>query len=173
MSDLTPKQERFCQEYKIDLNGTQAAIRAGYSKKTANEQAAQLLAKLSIQNRIKELQQEIAERNKLKADDVIEELRKIGFMTIDELFTDNGTLKEPWELSEKAKAAVSSIKVTRKSCKDKDDEDLDETVEVKLWDKGKALIALGNHLGIFDKKDNSNTSLPAVIGINNLNDKKI
>ena len=49
---MTDKQERFCEEYMIDLNATQAAIRAGYSPKTANEQGSQLLAKLSIQNRI-------------------------------------------------------------------------------------------------------------------------
>ena len=52
---LTPKQEMFCREYLTDLNGTQAAIRAGYSLKTANEQAAQHLAKVSVQSRIKEL----------------------------------------------------------------------------------------------------------------------
>lgn len=53
---MTDKQERFCEEYMIDLNATQAAIRAGYSPKTANEQGSQLLAKLSIQNRIAQLQ---------------------------------------------------------------------------------------------------------------------
>jgi phage terminase small subunit len=46
VSDLTPKQARFVEEYLLDLNATQAATRAGYSKKTANEQGAQLLAKL-------------------------------------------------------------------------------------------------------------------------------
>lgn len=52
---LNPKQEAFCLEYLKDFNGTQSAIRAGYSKRTANEQSAQLLAKLSIQERIKQL----------------------------------------------------------------------------------------------------------------------
>lgn len=52
---MTPKQERFCAEYLIDLNGTQAAIRAGYSKKTANRIANQLLSNLDIQNRIREV----------------------------------------------------------------------------------------------------------------------
>lgn len=48
MAKITPKQQRFCDEYLVDLNATQAAIRAGYSAKTANEQAARLLAKVSI-----------------------------------------------------------------------------------------------------------------------------
>jgi len=52
---FTDKQEKFCQEYLIDMNATQAAIRAGFSKKTANEQGSQLLAKLSIKKRIQEL----------------------------------------------------------------------------------------------------------------------
>lgn len=52
---MTDKQARFCEEYMIDLNATQAAIRAGYSPKTANEQAARLLANVSIQNRIAQL----------------------------------------------------------------------------------------------------------------------
>jgi phage terminase small subunit len=52
---FTDKMERFCQEYLIDLNATQAATRAGYSRRTANEQGSQLLAKLSIKQRIEEL----------------------------------------------------------------------------------------------------------------------
>ena len=52
--NLTPKQLLFCMEYLKDFNGTQAAIRAGYSKKTANEQASRLLANVNIQNQIKE-----------------------------------------------------------------------------------------------------------------------
>ena len=57
---LTNKQTLFCQEYIKDFNATQAAIRAGYSKKTANEQAARLLANVSIQKNISELQNEVA-----------------------------------------------------------------------------------------------------------------
>ena len=59
---MTDKQARFCEEYMIDLNATQAAIRAGYSPKTANEQAARLLANVSIQNRIAQLQAEQSRR---------------------------------------------------------------------------------------------------------------
>ena len=51
---LTAKRDRFCQEYVIDCNATQAAIRAGYSEKTANEQGARLLANVSVKNRIAE-----------------------------------------------------------------------------------------------------------------------
>ena len=61
---LNEKQKQFCEEYIIDLNGTQAAIRAGYSAKTANEQAAQLLAKLSIQEYVQKIKNKRSERVK-------------------------------------------------------------------------------------------------------------
>lgn len=70
---LTPKQLRFVKEYMIDLNGTQAAIRAGYSAKTANEQAAQLLAKLSIQAAISAEREKQQERTEITADRVLRE----------------------------------------------------------------------------------------------------
>jgi phage terminase small subunit len=77
MSKLTKKQKAFCREYVVDYNGTQAAIRAGYSEKTANEQAAQLLAKLSIQDFVKELQNEQNERLQITADELTKFFRTI------------------------------------------------------------------------------------------------
>ncbi len=76
MSDLTPKQARFVEEYLLDLNATQAAIRAGYSKKTANEQGAQLLAKLSIRQAVAEAQAIRSERTEITQDEVIQGLKK-------------------------------------------------------------------------------------------------
>ncbi|MDR2647635.1 MAG: terminase small subunit [Oscillospiraceae bacterium] len=77
MHTLNARQERFCREYVTDYNGTQAAIRAGYSVKTANEQAAQLLAKLSIQEHIAQLQKQVTKRLCLSEDRVIQELVRI------------------------------------------------------------------------------------------------
>jgi phage terminase small subunit len=68
---LTDRQERFCREYLVDLNATQAAKRAGYSSHTANEQAARLLAKASVKVRVTELQNEAAKRNDVTVDDVL------------------------------------------------------------------------------------------------------
>ena len=76
MSDLTPKQARFVEEYLLDLNATQAAIRAGYSKKTANEQGAQLLAKLSIRQAVAEAQAVRSKRTEITQDEVIQGLKK-------------------------------------------------------------------------------------------------
>lgn len=82
MAKLTAKQERFCIEYIIDLNATQAAIRAGYSKKTANRIASENLSKLDIQRKIQELQQERSERTEITQDKVLKELAGIGFAPI-------------------------------------------------------------------------------------------
>ena len=71
MQKLTPKQAAFCQEYVLDLNATQAAIRAGYSKKTANEQGAQQLVKLSVQGEIRRLLDERTRRVEVDADFVV------------------------------------------------------------------------------------------------------
>ena len=76
MSNLTPKQARFVEEYLIDLNATQAAIRAGYSKKTANEQGSQLLAKLSVRQAVAEAQAIRSERSAITQDEVIQGLKK-------------------------------------------------------------------------------------------------
>ena len=74
---LNEKQKQFCEEYIIDLNGTQAAIRAGYSAKTANEQAAQLLAKLSIQEYIQKIKNKRSERVKYSQDELMRDILEV------------------------------------------------------------------------------------------------
>lgn len=76
--ELTDRQARFCEEYLIDLNATQAAIRAGYSEKTANRIASELLSKLDIQEKIAELKAERAKRTEMTQDSVIQELAAVA-----------------------------------------------------------------------------------------------
>lgn len=76
-NELSQKQLNFVQEYLIDGNGTQAAIRAGYAPKSANEQAARLLAKSNIQNELKKRQQEVSLKLTKTRDDIIEDLIKV------------------------------------------------------------------------------------------------
>ena len=71
MAKLTPKQQRFVDEYLIDLNATQSAIRAGYSPKTAEQQGFQLLKKTSVSEAIEQAQQERQKRTLVTQDDVI------------------------------------------------------------------------------------------------------
>jgi phage terminase small subunit len=72
---LTPRQERFAREYLIDLDATHAAVRAGYSEKTANKQGPRLKKHPLVQERIAELQQAAADRNDVEVDEVIKMLR--------------------------------------------------------------------------------------------------
>ena len=134
----------FCEEYIVDLNATQAAIRAGYSERTANEQGAQLLAKLSIQQRMQELQAERSKRTAITQDRVVQELAAIAFANA----TDYARVIWPGvvritptaELSAEQVKAVAGIKEGANG------------IEVKLHDKVKALELLGRHLGMFNDK---------------------
>lgn len=74
---LTPRQERFCQEFIKDGNGTQSAIRAGYSKRTANEQSVRLLANISVKNRIRELSEILQNDRIMDAREMQEHLTSI------------------------------------------------------------------------------------------------
>ena len=90
MDKLTQRQEMFCREYLVDLNGTQAAIRAGYSPKTANEQATRLLANVSVRSHVQKLMGDRVERVARSADDVLRDLHKIKEVNMRE--TDDGEM---------------------------------------------------------------------------------
>lgn len=70
MEGLTDKQKRFCEEYIIDLNGAQSAIRAGYSESTARQIASENLAKLDIQEYISQLQESKSEELNITFNDI-------------------------------------------------------------------------------------------------------
>lgn len=139
--NLTPKQEKFCREYMKDLNGTQSAIRAGYSPKTANEQASRMLAKVNIQEFISILRKKQEERTNISADKVIKEFAKLGFSDIKDYIGDNLSFKALNEI--KNSEAISSIKITEAK-------DGSKSIEFRLHDKKGALENLGKHLGIYE-----------------------
>lgn len=73
-----PKRERFCREYVIDGNGAQAAIRAGYSAKTAVVQASQLLRLLNVQRRVEELRQKVSDKLELTEEKILRDIEDIA-----------------------------------------------------------------------------------------------
>lgn len=160
---LTPKQERFCEEYIIDLNGAAAARRAGYSEKTAHEQAAQLLAKLSIQQKISELRKGISDNNGNLIQKVIDELVKVGFSNIQDYIGAGNSVVDMSSIDEGKAAAVSSVKKSLTVFEG----GTKETVEFKLWDKLSALEKLGKHLGIFEA---DNKQKAAIIKVTDLDE---
>lgn len=76
MANLTPKQQRFVEEYLIDLNATQSAIRAGYSEKTAQEQSSRLLSNVMVQEAVQKAKNKLSERTELTVDMVVHGLLK-------------------------------------------------------------------------------------------------
>ena len=113
---LNPKQERFCQECLVDLNGTQAAIRAGYSPHTANEQSSQLLAKLNVQDRVAELQAARAQRLKVTQDQVVREFAKLAFVNMQDFITvqaDGSAYTDLSKLTRDQAAAIQEITVNQ------------------------------------------------------------
>jgi phage terminase small subunit len=144
---LTRKRQRFVEEYLIDLNATQAAVRAGYSSKTANEQAVKLLANLSD-----EIGKSLAERSKrteVTADRVVKELARIAFVDFRQVASwgpDGIRLLSSDDLSDDEAAIISEVSETRSES--------GGSLKAKRFDKIKALELLGRHLGMFvDKKE--------------------
>lgn len=151
---LTDKQEMFCREYLIDLNATQAAIRAGYSVKTANRIAAQNLSKLDIQNRIAELKTKRNEDVGIDADYVLRRLVEIDQMDVLDILNDDGSLKaiSQWPKSWRTTLTGLDISTTIQNF----DEEKAETIlkKIKWPDKVKNLELLGRHVSIQAFKDN-------------------
>jgi len=158
MGQLGIRQQRFVDEYMIDLNGTQAAIRAGYSVKTANEQSSRLLANVNVQAAIARLQAERSKRTGVSADRIVLELAKLGFVNITDVADfDDATVRD--DANRNDTAAIQSVKVKRIPT---EDGDIVER-ELKLHDKVKSLDLLGRHLGIWNDKLKINGGVPVVI----------
>lgn len=145
---LNAKQDMFCREYLIDLNATQAAIRAGYSVKTANRIAAQLLSKLDIQNRIAELKAKRNEVVGIDADYVLRRLVEIDQMDVLDILNDDGSLKaiSMWPKSWRTTLTGLDISTTIQNF----EEDTAETIlkKIKWPDKVKNLELLGKHVRV-------------------------
>lgn len=150
--ELNDKQRLFCQEYLIDLNATQSAIRAGYSPKTANEIGCENLAKPNIQRCIQELMQKRSEETGITAKRVLEELAKLGFSNMQD-FTDNSNgIANINNLDSDKGACISSIETMRRSIGDGEGEIV--ITKLKLHDKLSALEKIAKHIGFFSA-DNS------------------
>ena len=132
---LTAKQIRFVDEYLVDLNATQAAIRAGYSEKTAAATAARLLRNVNIQNEISRRQKDLQKRTEVSQDRVVKELARIAFADASVVCVTDFN-----KLTDDQRAAIQGVRPTNFGW------------EIKLCDKIKALELLGRHIGMFTDK---------------------
>lgn len=141
---MSKKQVLFAKEYLKDLNGTRAAIRAGYSEKTARVTAAQLLAKPNVAKIVQKGIEARAKRVEVNQDWVVKRLMAIAGTEMGELasWNESGvTFKPSDELSETARMSVHQVKQVMN--------EHGGTIEIKQHDKLKALELLGKHLGMF------------------------
>ena len=142
---LTTKQEIFCLEYLTDLNATQAAIRAGYSKETANRIGSEILTKLDVQNRISELKKQRSEKIGINSDYILKRLYEIDNLDIADILNNEGDLLPVTQWSESWRKTVNSIEVS--SIKIGDDI-ISYLKKVRLPDKIKNLELLGKHIDV-------------------------
>ena len=148
MAKLTDKQELFAREYLKDLNATQAAIRAGYSEKTAKAQGARLLTNVNLQNFISGL---MSQRNEMVSIDsayVLRRLVEIDQMDVLDILNDDGSLKQIslWPKAWRTSLTGLDISTTVQNF----DEETAETIlkKVKWPDKVKNLELLGKHIKV-------------------------
>lgn len=154
---LSEQRQRFVDEYLIDLNGTQAAIRAGYSVKTAQEQASRLLSNVMVQEAISKKMAERSKRTGVNQDRVVLELAKIAFVRMTDVVDSNGRIRG--DASDDDLSCIESIKYKES------DNEFGGSVEreVKIASKMKALELLGKHLGMWNDKLDVNVTAPIVI----------
>lgn len=163
---LTPKQRRFVDQYLVDLNATQAALRAGYSEKSAEDIGRQLLRKTPVADAVARRMKDREKRTEITQDKVLRELAKIGFSDIrkivkwgeTELRISDGedgdlmpyhglALVDSSEVDDDTAAAIAEVSQGR------------EGLKVKLHDKKGALVEMGRHLGLFIPKGHADLDI--------------
>lgn len=161
---LTDQQELFCLEYLKDTNGKQAAIRAGYSDKSAEQQASRLLSNPKVSERVKQLLEERTRQVGVDVNEILSELKRLGYSDLRKLFDEDGAIRPVSEWPEELARAVSSIEVFEEfefvhggfncpSCDRVSHKRLiGQTKKVKFWSKPHALEMLGRHKKLFTDK---------------------
>lgn len=156
MAKLTTKQELFCREYLIDGNATQAAIRAGYSKKTAKVVGCQTLTKANVAAYLAKEKAKRAERLKVDADYVLKRLVDEVEADLADLYDDNGNLRpiKDWPLIWR-QGLVAGVDVQRLTSHD---DSPGEIVKLKLSDRAQRLVSIGKHIDVQAFRDQLNHS---------------
>lgn len=157
---LNPKHRRFVDEYLIDLHGTNAAIRAGYTPSRAKSTASELLARQDVEEAVAERQSALSERAGVAAERVINELALLGFsnaMDYIRIGDDGQPYTDFSQLTREQAAAITEVTVETRTEYDTDDKGDRKPVPVrkvrfKLADKRAPLVDLGKHLGLFKER---------------------
>ena len=151
---LTKKQALFVQEYLIDLNGKQAAIRAGYTVRRAEVTASELLANRKVSEAVAAAMQKREQRTQITQDRVLQELARLAFFDLRRAYNPDGTLKLPQDIDDDTAAGLAGLDTVTTSMGGGDDEAPVSltTKKVKGFDKKGALELCMRHLGMFNDK---------------------
>jgi len=144
---LTPKQARFIAEYLVDLNATQAAIRAGYSADTAGAIGHENLQKPEIAEILKAATAKQIQSAELSAARVLEELRRLAFCDPGEFFDERGDAKPFSELTPEQRSVIAGFEILKKNAQAGDGH-IDTIHKFKMWDKTRALEMLAKHYAL-------------------------
>lgn len=151
---LTAKQLCFVEEYVVDFNATQAAIRAGYSPETAYSIGSELLAKPLVRAELARRQQDRSERLEISADRVLQELAKLATFDPRKFFHPDGTPKSPWELDDTTAAALAGVEVQQTYEGSGENRRITGvTFKLKHVDKGQNLDRLCRIYGMYAQRD--------------------
>ena len=164
---MTAQQRAFVDEYLVDLNGTQAAIRVGYSPRTARQQGVRLLSYASIKAAVEAAIEARNQRTEITQDKVLTELTILAHSDVDDYQVKDGRLCPAEGKPQSVMKAVSSVKYKTRTYGPKDAPIVETSVEFRLWDKPNTLKLEGRHVGLFPnevKWKADEDTLAAVLG---------
>ncbi|MDT0646321.1 terminase small subunit [Zunongwangia sp. F260] len=156
--DLTNKQIRFCEEYVLDLNATQACIRAGYSEKTANRIGSENLSKLDIQYYISELKEQISKKAEITHQETLERLKTWFESDITVLI--GLSPEEVKALPLEVRQLIASYKHVSKTYSEEGRPVTEETIDVKFVSKERAADLISKHIGFYEKNNQQKNPNP-------------
>ena len=160
MNTLTPKQEMFCREYLIDLNATQAAIRAGYSEKTANRTGSENLSKPDVAQRIIDLKSSRNARVEVNADYVLRRLVEIDEMDVLDILKDDMGIKSVSQWPASWRRYLSGFDLAEMfEGRGEDREMVGILKKIKWPDKVRNLELLGKHISVQAFREQATTTL--------------
>lgn len=152
---MTAKQQRFCEEYLTDLNATRAAIRAGYSPKSAKTIGPRLLLEnVGVRARVEAMMARLSRRTGVSAERVVRELARVAFASMPDVVDMRTATLKP-DATDDDRAAIASVRVK--------DGDMFTEREIRMCDKVRALELLGKHLGMFTENVRVDGAVPVII----------
>ena len=149
---LTPKQAVFVREYLIDLNATQAAIRAKYSKKTAGQQGERLLKNVEVAKAVQEAMDKRAAKLDIDSERILQEIARLAYIDPRKVFNEHGQLLPIHQLPDEIAVCIASIEVVTTRVPGGEPTDVEHTTKIKFWDKRGSLELLGRHKKLFTDK---------------------